>query len=505
MAQTAQIAEAAHDWNTAFSALDTLLRIHPGDADLRGRQAVARAGVLAEGLAGTVYSIADGPGAGLYANLPAVQAVRLPNSDGLSRPRAWQAVGSALVYDQPRLWRGQQQPGDSARESVLARVQAANGLAASTQPDLLATQRLPPAILPSMHGVFTADSLFWPTFPRDDGIMDPLLTVYHFADGTTQRISTTRGSRYLGALDAAQGRILLVDPPSNWDQPSSRLILGRPGEPPIYSADQPGWLLTAQFAADGRHLLITMQEGSADRGLTRRVYLVHISTANKDRPASTRWELLREQRDPPGAPSELHADFVPAGDGRSHTILLWERDRTTLRLTVHATGSSETVLWQGAAPQWAGPYTFSPDGRWLAYVSGETGGGRLVVQRLVAGSVPQMLNGAAFRSGAQLDFAPDSRHLVYRTSAGTPGAAKAPVGTALYGVPLDEGTATPTGGPLHPHLLGTVAEGPAALALPPSGRLLLYLDPNHTPHAVAYDGTLDVALPGPVAGVWSLR
>jgi len=499
LAQTAQAAEAAHNWDTAFSALSTLRRIHPADADLRERQTVAQAGVLAAALAGTVYSVAAGPEAGLYANLPALRGVPLPGSDGASRPLAWQPGGGALVYDRAG---GAANP---VRESVLARTHAANGLAASTQPDLLDTTALPPAVTPRLSGLFTPTGLLWPTHPRDDNTIDPLLVVYRFADQTTLRVSAGATGQYVAALDAAQGRLLLVDPPADPQQPISHFGLVTPGSAPQAIGSERGGLVAAQFAADGRHLLVTLQESAPTR-LTQRIYLVHLSLRTADHPAEARWELLREQNDPRATPTEVRADFVPAADGHSHTVLLLERDRTTLRLTLHPMGSMETPLWQGTAPQWLGNYTLAPDGRRLAYVSGETGSGRLVVQRLVAGAVPQILNGAAFRSGALLDFAPDGRHLVYRSPAGsTPGATDTPTGSALYSLPLDDGDGTPASNPLRPSYLGTVVAGPAALALPPRGRLLLYLDPSHTAHAVAYDGTLDVALPGPVASVWSLR
>ncbi len=501
LAYTAQTAETAHDWAAAFPTLNTLLRISPGDPDLQRRQTVAREGWLAAALAGTVYSVAAGPGAGLYANLPAIRGVPLPGSDGGSRVLAWQPGGAALVYDRPG------GAGNPSRESMLAQVRAANGLAASTQPDWFATAALPPAIAPTLTGLFTPAGLFWSTHPRDDSLIDPLLIMYRFADKATLHVSADDARRYVAALDGAQGRLLLVDPAGDPQHPSSRFLIATPGASAASIGTQPGGTIAARFAADGRHLLVTLQDGNA-ASLTQRIYLVHLSVRTTTGPAEARWELLRAQTDPRGAPTDLRADFVPAGDGHSHTVLLWERNRSTLRLTLHPMGSMETEIWHGPAPQWANNYTFSADGRLLAYVSGETGSGRLVLQRLAEGAVPQTLNGAAFRGGALPAFAPDSRRLIYRTPAlDTPTPAGERVASALYSLPLDDGASTKgSSAPLRPVYLGTVAgDVPSALALPPGGQVLLYLDPDHTPHAVSYDGTLAVALPGPVAGVWSLR
>src|SRR5207249_3041741 len=142
----------------------------------------ARDRLLDRELSGTVYSITSGPHAGLYLNLAGRRDVKLPGSDGRSRPRAVSPTGDRLVYDRPRLSveAGGALNGEP-REAVLAAVGRPPGLPAGDQP-LMGVQVLPPAIIPGLRGEFAAGNLFWQTYSSDDGIAENSLIYYRFAD-----------------------------------------------------------------------------------------------------------------------------------------------------------------------------------------------------------------------------------------------------------------------------------------------------------------------------------
>jgi len=124
-----------------------------------------------------------------------------------------------------------------------------------------------------------------------------------------------------------------------------------------------------------------------------------------------------------------------------------------------------------------------------------------VLQSLAADATPLVLSSAGFRAGAALSFAPGGETLIYRTpgiAAETPG--------ALYSLDVRPIDMSPSGTPpLHPIYLGTAAGGdlPTSAATP-DGTVLLYIDATQTLHAVDYAATIDLTLPGHIAGIWSL-
>jgi hypothetical protein len=124
-----------------------------------------------------------------------------------------------------------------------------------------------------------------------------------------------------------------------------------------------------------------------------------------------------------------------------------------------------------------------------------------VLQSLAADSTPLVLSSAGFWAGAALNFVPNGETLLYRT----PGLAEEAPG-ALYGLDVRPIDMSPSGTPpLHPIYLGTAAGGALPTSAPtPDGTLLLYIEARQTLHAVDYAATIDLRLPGHIAGIWSL-
>jgi hypothetical protein len=500
LANAAEYAALARDWPEELRILDKLLQIDPQDAGARSQQAFVRDKLLTQSLPGTLYLVAAGPDAGLYVNLQGARNVKLPGGDGRSRPRAWNAAGDSLIYDRPASRTASPGGVSGFRQSVLVRFP--HSTVDATRPDLLATEVLPPAIIPSGDGMFAPDGLYWKIYPRDDSLSDRLLSFYRFADGGIEPITVSRQWGYVMATNEATGLALLVAPPTDQD-PTSHITVSRPGAAPVIDEVIPGWLTAAAFSPDGRYLLFSVQNGSFTTALTRSLYLARLTAGGASSPSYRRVDLLRSTITAHVQPPETTADFVPRPVGATDDILIAVRDEARMTLILrNLTGGMETTVWSGPAPEQIDAWAISDNGAWLAYVVTDKDDARLVLQRLAADTAPRVLNSAVFRAGAVLRFVAGGEKLVYRTLGlveDAPG--------ALYS--LDVGTIDLSPGgtpPLHPIYLGTAGGG----ALPTSaatldGTLLLYIDAHEILHAVDYAATIDLTLPGHIAGVWSLR
>lgn len=499
LAQAAEYAALARDWPEDLRILAKLLQIDPHDAGARSQQAFVRNKLLAQSLPGTLYLVDEGPDAGLYVNLPGALNIKLPGSDGLSRPRTWNATGDSLIYDRPASRTTPRAGASGFRESVLVHLPRADE--AGGTPDGLATEVLPPAIIPSSDGMFAPDGLYWKTYPRDDSLSDRLLTFYRFAGGSVEPITVSRQWRYVLTTNEATGLALLVAPPTDLD-PTSHITVTRPGAEPVVDEVIPGWLTSAAFSPDGRYLLFSVQDGSFTTALTRSLYLAHLAAGGVSSPRYRRVDLLRSTITAHVQPPETTAGFVPGPDGATDDILIAVRDDRLMTLIVrNLTSGMETTIWSGPAPDQIDAWAISDNGAWLAYVVTDKDDARLVLQRLAADTAPLVLNSAVFRAGAVLRFVPGGEKLVYRTLGlveDAPG--------ALYSLDVRTTDLSPGGiPPLHPIYLGTAAGGALSTsAATPDGTLLLYIDARGILHAVDYAATIDLTLPGHIAGIWSL-
>jgi len=499
LAQAAEYAARARDWPEDLRILDKLLQIDPHDAGARSEQAFVRNQLLGQTLPGTLFLVAEGPDAGLYVNLPGALNIKLPGSDGLSRPRAWNAAGDSLIYDRPARRSAPRAGASGFRESVLVRFPHAGE--AATGAESLATEVLPPAIIPSSDGMFAPDGLYWKTYPRDDSLSDRLLAFYRFAGGSVEPITVSRQWRYVVTTNEATGLALLVAPPTDQD-PTSHITVTRPGAAPVLDEVIPGWLTAASFSPDGRYLLFSVQDGSFTTALTRSLYLAHLTADTQNPRRWGRIDMLRSTITGHMQAPEMSADFVPRRDGAADQILIAVRDEERMSLILHNLADGlETTVWTGPSPEQIDAWALSGNGAWLAYVVTDKDDARLVLQRLAADTPPLVLNSAVFRAGAVLRFVPGGEKLVYRTLGlveDAPG--------ALYTLDVRPIDMSPSGTPpLHPIYLGTAAGGDLPTnAATPDGTLLLYIDAHDILHAVDYAATIDLTLPGHIAGVWSL-
>jgi hypothetical protein len=506
LAGAAEYASLGRNWLELVPILDKLLQIDPTDAGARSERLFARNMLLDRELQGMIYLIADGPRAGLYATTAAGRDIPLPGSDGRSRTRAWSADGARVVYDRPRA--GARITG--VREAVLATFRPPTSLAAGVPPDPITTQVLPLIISPSLSGQFVPGGLFWQTFSADDGQPGGSLLFYRFADGQSFPIRASGQWRYLAAASTTTGSTLLVAPPSlNPDPVVSRLTLGHPGDPPLLDQTVTGWMTGASFSPDGQYVLYTMQDGSINTVLSTSLYYIHLQPGAITGTTYVETQFLVSITSAGPNPPLLSAAFVPDGQGASSQALVSLRDQGQQSFSlVRLVDGITTPIWTGPASQRITAQTISEDGAWLAYLAEDADGARLVLQDLRPGMPPLSLGSAGFHQATpSLTFSPGSHYLLYQTpgpTQGTPGAlyslALTPLARAAGGAP-----------PLQPVHLGTVASADDMLptvALAPGGNVLLYVDPRHTLHAAAYDGTLDLPLdelPGPVAAVWSLQ
>ena len=508
LAHSVEYAGLAQNWKEVLVALGRLLPLDPTDSGAQAQRKYARDRFLDRELQGTLYLVATGANAGLYANLAAGRDIRLPGSDGESRPRAWSADGRRLVYDRPRLHAGETLPGGSGqRESVLATFPAPDSAAAGTPAAAITLTVLPPLITPTAGGLFLPGGLLWQTYPRDVGLSNYLLTYYRFADGSTVPITSSGEWRYVAAASPATGQLLLVEPPPPAGPELSRIMVTPPGGRPSFDIQERGGLRDAAFSADGRYLFCAIQEGTGATSLTRSLFILRLGApVPAPGPPSAGWQFLRSITSGPRVtPPDLAAEFVPAGSDATRYVLLTTREGPDISFTLHRLADDdETLIWSGPAPEGITRQVLADNGAWLAYMAGDPAGPHLVVQGLSAGTPPLTLASAGFRGGdTTLAFAPGGAYLVY----GTPGPEHGAPG-ALYTLALARSDMSPSGTPaLQPLYLGTAqADGDApALALPPGGQVVLYIDTQHTLHAVTYDNAVDLPLPGRVAGVWSLR
>ncbi len=496
----ADSAVAARDWAATWTDLTQALALDPTDPNLQARRAAAQAQMLDTALAGTLYRIADGPRAGLYANLAGHRDTRLPGSDGRSVPRAWSADGTQLVYDRPGPALDSSGPGATVpREAVLATF---HPYAA----DPVAAQVLPEPVYAAMSGGITPGGLFWQTYSADDGVSEGSLVYYRFVDGQTVPVFASGQWRYVAATNAATGLVLQVVPPLIAADPAlTHLTVGVPGAPLVLDTWQSGWLMAASFSADGRYLLFTMQNGSSLTSLSTSLFFADLRQPTSVQAPRVGVEFLQSITSRGPNPPTLSGAFVPNPRGAPTHVLVLQRDGTREDVTLRGLADGlGTSVWHGTVPAAPSGATLADDGTWLAYMISSPAETRLALQSLDANSAPLLLSSAGFRSGpTSLTFAPGSRFLLYHTAGPETGQ-----GEALYSLPLARVDMSASGTPpLHPVYLGTMAAdtGASAVALAPSGTFILYLDTQHQLHAVSYDGTIDIPLPEAVAGVWSLR
>ncbi|MGD8897128.1 MAG: hypothetical protein PVJ73_13925, partial [Acidobacteriota bacterium] len=207
--------------------------------------------------------------------------------------------------------------------------------------------------------------------------------------------------------------------------------------------DEPGFHAGPRLSPDGRRLAMTVfQDGNfdvwvydLDRRVSTRVthspgydadqlwspdgeYLIYAS--NRDA-SGQEFSVYRKRADGSGEAEllvECEVGCWPlslSGDGRLLALTTLSSEDGSSDITIaHLDGSGELEPYLATSFREGDP-AFSPDGRWIAYRSDESGASRIYVQSYPVGSGKWIISNDA---GGAPTWSPDGRELYYRTPEG---------------------------------------------------------------------------------------
>ncbi len=509
-------------WPDALAWLNRLQGIQPDFRDSAALAARARTIALRQGLAGIAYLVVRGASPGLYVRDLSGRSHHLPGSDRQSRLRAISTLGGTkLVYDRS----------DHHEELCIPHTAGAGSSDADGSGRVLALVELGPdwtirdsQVLRGLHhdgaGVFAQQGLWWHTRISGSGSFEQEVFYYDWRTGRSVRVSDTAGGRRVVAFDPRRSRVVIaeaVGEPRDAARETVLYLADAWGRPLKQLHRLQGDVYRASVSHDGRWLLYASQYNGDSADITRTIWVVNLDDVQAHATVIDRlvWRGIQVNR-------RLTASFLPA-TGAQVRLAVSRIEDTVESLSIYTLNDpltyppdrrpTDTYHLTAAYTEPSRPGSanrrdvsgFSYDGLYVGSRRQEGGAAKLEIFGGAGGITSTLWTRTRLPAYpdqlARVQFAPRNDYLI--ASVYNPDGINRGSAQRVYSARIGQ-----EGELSAPQLIATAAlpyETVPVIALPPDGRVLVYVDTGLELRAVSLDGTtIRASVATDVRAVWSL-
>jgi hypothetical protein len=508
-------AESRSDFLGAVSDLQKVQAIQPAYRDTDRRLASAREQALNHGLDGIIYLVQEGENPGLYIRDELGQAHLLPGSDRNSAVHAISTANKAFVYDRPSEeldylasgLRDDAMARDPLRQGRGDRVPVLAGLSKSGVLTVIALPELDSAGM----GVFAARGLWWYSSQPSKGSFGYetfFLSDYLPFSQDVVRVSDLQAGKRVAAVDPQRSRVVMAEVAGEARSSVRKTYLyladarGHDGRL-LQTVD--GDVVDASVSSDGRWLLYSARQDSA--AISKALYVLSLEEKQGTGGASPSPRLL-DTLSWSGMPLSAHLSggFLPADDAGQIRVVVSRSEESVESLRVFNLDNGQTDFsWSGQTDGIVrtGLTVMSSDGKFLAYRRQD--GNDFTLQFLNLQTVPAGKSQATLRAfpgtEARVQISPGADYVI--ASLFSPDGISRSIEQAVYSFRISDDGKPGSGLLVAKPTLPYMEEYPA-LAMPPGGYLLAYVNTAKELRAVGYGGDGDTLVARGVGAVWSL-